>query len=147
MASRIVVGTDGSSGAQHALDEAIRLARALGAEVHVVSAYQPLRQSRVSGGTNTAGSDYGVMEDSQVDSILDQAAAHVRRQELSVVCHPVRKDAADGLLDVAEEVGAEVIVVGSKGMHGAQRLKLGNVPNQVSHKARCNVLIVNTDGR
>jgi ubiquinone biosynthesis protein len=36
-------------------------------------------------------------------------------------------------------------VVGSKGMHGAKRLALGNVPNQISHKARCNVLIVNTD--
>ena len=45
----------------------------------------------------------------------------------------------------AEEVNATMIVVGSKGMHGARRLALGNVPNKVSHQARCNVLIVATD--
>ena len=38
-----------------------------------------------------------------------------------------------------------MIVVGSKGMHGARRLALGNVPNKVSHQAHCNVLIVATD--
>ena len=38
-----------------------------------------------------------------------------------------------------------MIVVGSKGMHGAKRLVLGNVPNKVSHQARCHVMIVATD--
>ena len=38
-----------------------------------------------------------------------------------------------------------MIVVGSKGMHSAKRFVLGNVPNKVSHHARCNVLIVATD--
>jgi ubiquinone biosynthesis protein len=63
-----------------------------------------------------------------------------------VTSHAVRKDPADALLAVADEVGASMIVVGSKGMHGARRLALGNVPNKVSHHARCNVLIVATDG-
>ena len=40
-----------------------------------------------------------------------------------------------------------MIVVGSKGMHGARRLALGNVPNKVSHHASCNVLIVATGGQ
>jgi nucleotide-binding universal stress UspA family protein len=53
--------------------------------------------------------------------------------------------AADALLDVAERVGAEMIVVGNKGMHGTRRLLIGSVPNTVSHRARCNVLIVATD--
>jgi nucleotide-binding universal stress UspA family protein len=48
-------------------------------------------------------------------------------------------------LALEEAVDAWLIVVGSKGMHGARRLALGNVSNQVSHQARCNVLIVNTD--
>ena len=38
-----------------------------------------------------------------------------------------------------------MIIIGSVGIHGAKRLAPGNVPNQISHKARCNVLIVNTD--
>jgi nucleotide-binding universal stress UspA family protein len=57
----------------------------------------------------------------------------------------VQHDPADAILEVADEVGATLIVVGSKGMHGARRLALGNVPNKVSHRARCNVLIVSTD--
>ena len=39
---------------------------------------------------------------------------------------------------------ATMIVIGNQGMHGAKRV-LGSVPNSVSHKARCNVLIVSTD--
>ena len=47
-------------------------------------------------------------------------------------------------LDVAEEQGAELIVVGNKGMTGAKRFLLGSVPNKVSHHAPCSVLIVRT---
>ncbi len=61
--------------------------------------------------------------------------------------HAIERDPVDALLQVAGDVGAGMIVVGSKGMHGAGRLTLGNVPNQVSHKARCNVLIVDTESR
>ena len=44
---------------------------------------------------------------------------------------------------VAVEEGADLIVVGSKGMQGARRV-LGSVPNKISHHAPCDVLIVNT---
>ena len=47
---------------------------------------------------------------------------------------------------MADKVDADMIVVGNKGMHSASRFVLGNVPNNVSHRARCNVLIVSTDG-
>jgi nucleotide-binding universal stress UspA family protein len=45
---------------------------------------------------------------------------------------------------VAETEGADLIVVGNKGMTGARRFLLGNVPNKVSHHAPCSVLIVRT---
>ena len=63
----------------------------------------------------------------------------------AVTTHAVQEDPADALISVADTVDATMIVVGSKGMHGARRLTLGNVPNKVSHHARCNVLIVATD--
>ena len=53
-------------------------------------------------------------------------------------------DAADAILDVAEEQGSDVIVVGNKGMTGATRFLLGSVPNKVSHHAPCSVLIIRT---
>ena len=52
-------------------------------------------------------------------------------------------DPADSLIAVAGEVGAQMIVVGNKGMLGARRV-LGSVPNRVSHHADCCVLIVQT---
>jgi nucleotide-binding universal stress UspA family protein len=53
-------------------------------------------------------------------------------------------DPADAILDVAEELAAELIVVGNKGMTGAKRFLLGSVPNRVSHHAPCSVMIVRT---
>jgi nucleotide-binding universal stress UspA family protein len=53
-------------------------------------------------------------------------------------------DAADAILDVAEEQHCDLIVVGNKGMTGAKRFLLGSVPNKVSHHAPCSVLIVRT---
>jgi nucleotide-binding universal stress UspA family protein len=53
-------------------------------------------------------------------------------------------EAADAILDVAEEQRADLIVVGNKGMTGAKRFLLGSVPNRISHHAPCSVLIVRT---
>ena len=58
--------------------------------------------------------------------------------------HAREGDPADAILDVAEERGADLIVVGNKGMSGAKRFLLGSVPNKVSHHAPCSVLIVRT---
>ena len=144
MDDSIVVGTDGSDTAKQAVSEAVRLAKALGAQVHVVSAFEPLRGAHVTGAPEGAAKVWQPLPDDQVESILTQAAAGIRLADVEVTTHAVREDPADALISVAEKVGATMIVVGSKGMHGARRLALGNVPNKVSHRARCNVLIVAT---
>ncbi len=145
MDDSIVVGTDGSDTAAQAVKEAVRLAKALGGEVHVVSAFEPLRGAHVTGAPAGAAKVWAPLPDDQVEAILSQAAAGVRLADVPVTTHAVREDPADALISVAEKVGATMIVVGSKGMHGARRLALGNVPNKVSHRAQCNVLIVATD--
>jgi nucleotide-binding universal stress UspA family protein len=145
MGDSIVVGTDGSDRAKRAVQEAVRLAKALGVELHVVSAFAPLRGARISGAPEGAAKVWAPLPDSQVEATLSEAAAGVRGHDVPVTTHAVEGDPADALLEVAADVDAGLVVVGSKGMHGARRLALGNVPNQVSHKARCNVLIVNTD--
>jgi nucleotide-binding universal stress UspA family protein len=146
MGDSIVVGTDGSETAKQAVSEAVRLAKALSASVHVVSAYQPTH-ARVSGAPEGAAKVWQPLPDDEVERILTEAVAGVRLSGVEVTSHALRKDPADALLGVADEVGASMIVVGSKGMHGARRLALGNVPNKVSHHARCNVLIVATGGQ
>jgi nucleotide-binding universal stress UspA family protein len=145
MGESIVVGTDGSETAKQAVEEAVRLATALGAELHVVSAYEPLRGARITGAPEGAAKVWAPLPDANVDATLQEAAALVRMRKVPVTTHAVEHDPADALLEVADNVGANLIVVGSQGMHGARRLTLGNVPNKVSHRAQCNVLIVSTD--
>ncbi len=144
MSDAIVVGTDGSDTAGRAVDEAIRMAKALDAEVHIVSAYEPLRNAKIVGAPEGAAKVWAPLPDTLVNATVDQAAAKVRISGVGVKTHAVEKDPADALLQVAEDVGANMIVVGSKGMHGARRV-LGSVPNKVSHQAHCNVLIVATE--
>ena len=61
---------------------------------------------------------------------------------MRVETHAREGDPADAILDVAEEQGADLIVVGNKGMTGAKRFLLGSVPNKVSHHAPCSVMII-----
>ena len=146
MSDTIVVGTDGSDSAMRAVSEAVRIAKALGADVHVVSAYQPMRGAQIVGAAEGAAKVWQPLPDSQVEGILEQAGAAIRLSDVEVMTHAVKEgDPADALIKVADEVGATLIVVGNKGMHSARRYVLGNVPNKVSHHARCNVLIVATD--
>ncbi|MFZ0040991.1 MAG: universal stress protein [Solirubrobacteraceae bacterium] len=142
MYESIVVGTDGSKTAQRAVAEATRLASALHGQLHLVSAYEPLRGARVVGAP--AGEHLNITPDSAVQSVIDEAAADVRAGGVEVKVHTVTGDPADALLEVAKRENAGLIVVGNRGMHGVTRV-LGSVPNKVSHRADCSVLIVSTE--
>jgi len=143
MGDTIVVGTDGSDTASQAVAEAVRLAKALDAEVHVVTAFEPVRGAKLVGATEGAARFYGPLTNELARSTIDDAAARIRAAGVKVEPHMIQKAPADALLEVAKDVGASMIVVGSQGMSGARRI-LGSVPNKVSHEASCNVLIVST---
>jgi nucleotide-binding universal stress UspA family protein len=71
--------------------------------------------------------------------------AEAEREGISVEVHnPSAAEVADAIIGVAEDVGADLIVVGNRGMSGMTRFVLGSVPNKISHHAPCNLLIVNT---
>jgi nucleotide-binding universal stress UspA family protein len=143
MSEAIVVGTDGSETAQQAVTEAIRMARAFDGELHIVTAYKAVRGAKIVGAPEGAAKVWAVLPDDLARSIIEQAGAVVRTSGVKGKTHLIEKDPADALLEVADRVGASMIVVGSQGMTGAKRL-LGSVPNKVSHEAHCNVLIVAT---
>jgi nucleotide-binding universal stress UspA family protein len=146
MFARIVVGTDGSETARHAVHEAAELARKTGASLDVVSAYEPVPTSRLREERMEAPEDIahtvGPRED--VDATLAEASQEVEQAGVAVRTFARQGEPADAILDVAEEEGADLIVVGNKGMTGAKRFLLGSVPNKVSHHAPCSVLIVRT---
>jgi nucleotide-binding universal stress UspA family protein len=147
MISSIVVGTDGSDTAKKAVREAAELASRLGASVDIVSAYAPVSNQRLREEARQVPEDlqWMVSPREDVDAKLREAEEIVKDAGVdSVSVHPREGDPADAILDVAEERGSDLIVVGNKGMSGAKRFLLGSVPNKVSHHAPCSVLIIRT---
>jgi nucleotide-binding universal stress UspA family protein len=144
--TRIVVGTDGSETAAEAVRQAIDLAKLSGAELSIVSAYEPLPKRQVEAEKLDAPADvqYEIGPREDVNLVLDAAAASARKEGVEVQTHPVEAEPAEAILNVAEETKADLIVVGNKGMTGARRFLLGSVPNNVSHHAPCSVIIVRT---
>jgi nucleotide-binding universal stress UspA family protein len=144
--SQIVVGTDGSDTATEAVRQAVDLAKLSGARLSIVSAYEPVSRRRIEGEQQGAPADvqYEIGPREDVNLILDGAAATAKQQGVDVQTHPVEGNPTDAILNVAEETGADLIVVGNKGMTGARRFLLGSVPNNVSHHAPCSVIIVRT---
>ena len=141
MYRHIVVGTDGSDGAALAVEHAASLAEMTGATLHLVQA---------SGGPVVVASAYGNIASVDPASVtaacletLQPVAERLRARGIEVEVRVVADSAAAALCTAAEQLGADMIVVGSRGMTGARRF-LGSVPNSVTHQATCSVLVVAT---
>jgi nucleotide-binding universal stress UspA family protein len=143
MFKSIVVGTNGTETADKAVSRAVELAKLTEATLHVVSAYEPA-PAHVGGSRPPAeAAEWAVSPHFKVDAVLDRATDIARADGIDVEVHGPKGDAASAILSAAEEYNADLIVLGSKGMQGARRV-LGSVPNTVSHRASCDVLIVQT---
>jgi nucleotide-binding universal stress UspA family protein len=146
MFGSIVVGTDGSDTAKEAVRQATELAKTLGSSIHLVSAYEPVPDSRLREERQEVPEDLQWMVNPREDvsTTLEDAAEELKETGVEVEVHAREGDPADAILDVAEELKADLIVVGNKGMTGAKRFLLGSVPNKVSHHAPCTVMIIRT---
>jgi nucleotide-binding universal stress UspA family protein len=146
MYDSIVVGTDGSDTAKEAVRQAAELAKTVGAKLHLVSAYEPVPEGRLRQERQQVPDDmqWMVNPKEDVNNTLKAAAEELEEQGVKVDTYAREGDPADAILDVAEERGSDLIVVGNKGMTGAKRFLLGSVPNKVSHHAPCSVLIIRT---
>ena len=135
MFSTIVVGTDGSDTANEAVRVATEVARQNKATLHLVNAYRP-RSSAVAGGAAGASAtsddpSYQGLSRSASEKLLTELAGSL--EGVTVQTHAEGGSAADVIVRVAENVTADLIVVGSKGMQGARRM-IGSVPNSVARQ-------------
>lgn len=122
----ILVGTDGSETAAHAIDRAAELSQLMGSSLAIVGAF------------GSAG------EQAPLDAALEAAAAPLRAGGLDVFTQSAKGDPVDVLLEIAEARKVDLIVVGNRGMTGAKRLLVGSIPDKVSHRAHCSVLVAHT---
>lgn len=129
MYKNIVVGVSKTETARAAAGVAVDLANLTGATLHLVSTYDEADARR-----------QGLPAREHTESFLDAIAS---RATAGSRIHAMPGDPVDAILQVAEESDADLVVVGNKGMKGAGRV-LGSVPNAVSHRAPCSVLIVAT---
>lgn len=143
---RILVGTDGSQTAERAVGVAARLAREVGGELAVVSAYRPVPEARLRRERKEAPDEvqWQVNPREDVEEALERARAVCDSVGVPAAAHAREGDPVEAIVGVAEEVDGDLLVVGNRGMRGLRRLLPGCVPDRVSHRAPCDVMIVDT---
>jgi nucleotide-binding universal stress UspA family protein len=136
----IVVGTDGSNGAERAVRRAVEVAKGSGARLHLVTAYPdaPSLREPLGGSAKTDAVDL----QGAAENVLARGARLAESEGLQVDTEAHQGDPAHVILEVAERVGADLIVVGARGLTGIERFLLGSVSSKLSHHASRDVMIV-----
>jgi nucleotide-binding universal stress UspA family protein len=138
----IVVGTDGSPGAEAAVRKVIELAGASGATVHLVCAYPG--QSALERIGMTARQDPTDLRGVAAD-VLARDERRFEEAGFVVEKHAREGDPANVIIDVATEQGADLIAVGARGNEGLRRFMLGSVSSKLAHHTPSSLLIVRDD--
>jgi nucleotide-binding universal stress UspA family protein len=142
----VLVGTDGSETSLRAVDEAAAIAAKAGAKLIVASAFQDAGSH--SGGTDpdqASGEGYRTEGNAPIYAMLRDASSRAKEagardvEEKAVEGAPI-----DALLTVADEVGADLIVVGSVGLNSVVGRLIGSVPRAIRDRAKTEVLVVDT---
>ena len=135
----IVVGTDGSPGAEAAVQKVIELAGGSDRTIHLVCAFPaPSALERIGMTARQEPTDLrGVAFD-----VLARDERRFREAGFQVEKHALEGDPAHALIDVATDQGADMIVVGARGTSGVRRFMLGGVSSKLTHHAPTSLLIV-----
>ncbi|HEY6524501.1 MAG TPA: universal stress protein [Solirubrobacteraceae bacterium] len=139
MFTKVIWATDGSEHADRGLAYAVGVATRDGAELHVVHVVEKLAGARAS------GLDARADEDEVKAKIERQAAALAADGDVTPIVHIVRgrnNHVADRIAEIAEHVGADLIVVGTRGHGTVGSLVLGSVTQRLMHVSGTPVLAV-----
>jgi nucleotide-binding universal stress UspA family protein len=135
----VIVGADSSPTAREAVVAAAELARFTTATLHIVTSYSAYQ------GPNRSSTGGYVSDPHPEMELLEDLAEIGKDHGLETVLHHSKDAPADAIVKIADEIDADLVVVGNKGMKGVSRI-LGSVPNSVAHNAPCSVVIVDTLG-
>ncbi len=143
MINTVAVGTDGSETAATAVEFALDLASRYDAKIVFLSAYKAVSDDQLKRESRDAPEDvqWQINPAEDVEPALPDAEQTAGERGLKSASEAREGEAAKVLVELASKHGADVLVIGNKGM---TRKVLGSVPNTVSHKADCSVLIVET---
>lgn len=135
---KILVATDGSEKNKAAVEEAMRIGRICGSEVFAVYVMDssPLESASVD---VVVGDTWAVIQQ-EAKATLDRTGAMANGVNLKTVT--LEGKPADGIIRFAKENDIDLIVIGTRGKRGIERLLLGSVAEQVIRSAPCKVLVV-----
>lgn len=148
MFSKILVAVDGSDHAMRAVEIASDLAEKYGAELTLLSVFRPTRLQesthslvRTSRSLEPQHSDDELQEIAQ--EVVDAGAKVARKHDIPKVDAKVKRgQPSRTIVSTAEEIDADLIVLGSRGLGDVSSLLLGSVSHKVSSLAKCNVVTV-----
>ena len=136
----IIAGTDGSSLAEEAIAHAARIAAQDGAELHLVCAFPDHSVIRERFRSSAQGMKVDLR--AVAEDALARASSHVREHGVDAKTHLVEGDPADELVKHAQDMGADLLVVGSRGLSRVERISMGSVSHKVFHHAPCTVMVL-----
>jgi nucleotide-binding universal stress UspA family protein len=138
--TRILLATDGSRHAQLAAMKAVDLAKSTNARLHVVAVGRTFPAAVYDVYTETESEDLR----REAQEILDQQVRKIEEAGGTVaIAHLKMNERRDeAIVHLAEEIDADLIVIGSRGFGGLRRALLGNVADSVVRHAHCPVLVV-----
>ena len=143
--ARVLVGADASDTAEHAALRAIEVAASCGASLHIVHV---VPRPSVGATVGQAGAEALARQVALAEERAQKSLAAIgkRADERQVASqqHVRHDEVAAGIIAVAKEVDADLIVVGNRGVDATGRYVLGSVPLAVLYSAPCDVLIVHT---
>jgi len=136
---RILIAHDGSAHADKALQEAGKMAVLMAAELTIMTVAPDLCLTEVS------DSECKLI----TDSLFSEAEGAMKKVTAELAAKGIKADIvikdghpAEKIIDTAKEIGADLIVVGSHGRHGAKRFFLGSVSAKIVEHAPCHVLVI-----
>lgn len=144
--TRVLVGTDGSQSSFRAVERAASIAADAGATLHLVSAYRPLpEKDRRRAAEELGDLAYKVNGSTPAEEALSEAEGIAQKAgATSIEKHAIEGDPVDVLVEAAAKHSADLLVIGNRGLNSISGRILGSVPQNVSHRAAVDVLIVHT---
>ncbi|SDL69586.1 Nucleotide-binding universal stress protein, UspA family [Corynebacterium mycetoides] len=138
----IVVGSDGSKSSMLAVERAARLAAAFGAELVIATAYY---DSEADVSAAPRQDSVIILGNEQAEKNLEGAASYAREVGAGNVRVAARAGTpVEALMAVVNEYGADLLVVGNRGINTLTGRLLGSVPADVARQSDCDVMIVHT---
>lgn len=147
MYARILIASDGSELADRAVDHGVQLAKLAGSEVTIVTVTEPVTivgggYATVVGGVVDPIPELIEAQEKSARELLQRAANRAADQGVTAKTILVDNSfAADGIVATANEIGAELIIMGSHGRRGLNRLLLGSQTNNVLAHTKLPVLV------